>query len=259
MSTEHVDGTWHRLLRTLAVPSSEVQGDAIGIAAVALLGVGAGAAAIARGVPAAAMLPSLVGVAAVGAGAVCEALRKLRYERPYGCFFSTSVAVASDDVVDTDGRRLIRAGVDEVCELHVVRNLDEIAALSRSGMAGRLQVMLAMLEEMALAAADMGDPFYDGVRHVVAYSDLTATLFKLGFAEIGRPPRFDLINRLEKRLLMWRIGRLTGQHRDTDTEQYRMAVATKEYFSGPAFAAALEAQIARARLAIEKARALEAR
>lgn len=249
----------HRLLHMLAKPSSEVQGDAIGVAAVALLADGAGVAAIVRGVPAGSMLASLVGTTFIGGAAAYAAVRKLRYERPYGRFFSTSVAVASDDVVDTDGRRLIRAGVDEVCELHVVRNLDEIAALSRSGTAGRLQVMLAMLEEMALAAADMRDPFYDGVRHVVAYSDLTATLFKLGFAEIARPPRLDLINRLEKRLLMWRIGRLTGQHRDTDTEQYRMAVATKEYFMGPAFAAALDAQIERARLAIEKARALEAR
>lgn len=248
------------VLRTLRKPSSEIQGDAIGLQVASAVAGGLGTAALASTGADPATYLSVAGVAAVAAGAsTYEALRKLRYERPYGEYVSSSVAVASDDISDALGRSIVRAGIDEICEVHAIRNVDKMAKLTKQGLGGRLQVILDGLEGIRAMSLDMDDPFYDKVTYLTARSDLTNLLFNLGFSEVANPPRYDLINRVEKRVLMWRLGRQTGHKRDGDSEKYRMAIMSKADFASPDFLGRIDARIARTRRDLQRAGAAVAR
>jgi hypothetical protein len=247
-------GRMRRLLRMLRKPSSEAQTDEIGLQIIAAVGGAVGTAAMASGgLPPEAYLP-FAGVMAIIAGAsTYAALRKLRYEKRYGDFFSTSVAVASDDVRDSSGRILVRRGVDEVCELHAVHNLALMSSLSRQGLSGRLRIVAETLEGMRQLAEDMSDPAYRDVSAVVARSGLTGLLFKVGFEEITDPPRYDFVNRLDKHLLMWVIGLRVGRHLSGDVDTYRMAFMPKQRFASEETRWAIDAQIERARRDLARA------
>jgi glycosyltransferase involved in cell wall biosynthesis len=248
-----------RMLRELGKPSTELQGDLVGIHLVALaVGV--------VGVPVLALLGtpptvywSLAGVAgafAVGFGYL--ALRKNFFRRAYGDFFSAGIAVASDDVVDGSGATIIRAGVDHVCEIHAIGSMGRMARLNRQGLPGRLTVILEILEGLQGLAGDIGDPLYRDVTYIIGRSDMTAALLKNGFAEIPDPPRFDLFNRLEKRVLMSIISARVGMSRTGDFDSYRMAVLPKDVFGGPEVRAAIDGLVERARHGVERARRIEA-
>ena len=246
--TSRRSGRAQRLLRELEKPSSEVQTDAIGFQVVSAIGGGLGTAAMASaGWPAAAYVPFAGAAAAIATISTYEALRKLRYERPYGDFFSASVAVASADVIDRSGRVLVRRGIDEVCELHAINNLKRMSELSRQGLTGRLRIVLATLEGLRALIDDMGDAAYSEVSYVSARSSITTLLFKVGFEEVEKPPRYDFVNRWDKRLLMWAIGRRVGRQLSGDVDTYRMALLSKRDFASVPMAAAIDGQIERAR------------
>lgn len=253
-------GRAQRLLRQLEKPSSEVQTDAIGFQVVSAIGGGLGTAAMASaGWPPAAYVPFAGAAAAIAGVSTYEALRKLRYEKPYGDFFSASVAVASDDVVDSSGRVLVRRGIDEVCELHAIKNLKRMSELSRQGLTGRLRIVLETLEGLGALIDDMGDAAFSEVSYVSARSSLTTLLFKVGFEEIERPPRYDFVNRWDKRLLMWVIGRRVGRQLSGDAESYRMALMPRDRFASTEMAAAIDGQIERARRDLTRALSLSRR
>jgi hypothetical protein len=235
-------------MRELEKPSSEMQTDAIGLQVASAIGGGLGTLALASaGAPPEAYV-SFAGAAAVVAGASAyEALRKLRFEKPYGRFFSASVAVASDDVRDGAGTTIVRRGVDEICEVHAINNLTEMARLRRDGLTGRLRIVLESLEGLLALSSDMDDPAYRDVTYVTARSDLTPLLFKIGFDEVGQPPRYDFVNRWDKRALMWAIAKRVGRRPSGDPDSYRMAIMTKARFASDETRAAVERQISRAR------------
>lgn len=242
-----------RILRELGKPSTELQTDAIGFG-VAALGGGVGAAALASaGVSPGAYLP-VAGVAAtVAALSGYEVSRRKRFEKPYGDFFIASVAVASSDLRDDEGRTIVHEGVDEICELHAIGNLGRMSELNRQGTPGRLTIMLETLQGFRAMIDDLDDPAYRDVSYFTARSDLTTLLFKMGFEEIADPPRYNLVNRTEKRAFMWLVGRRVGRTRTSDPESYRMAVASRVDLTGERMLAAVDAQIARARRALERA------
>ena len=169
---------WRRWRRILARPSTEVQGDAIALAAVA---------------------------GAVVVASALVALRTVRQERPYGRFLSTTVATASFDIRDAAGSLLARAGEDEIVELHVVRHLRHLAALRQQGERGRLAARLEIFTGLRAFAEDFGDPRYARATAVVARAGVARALLRLGFSEVPAP-RLDLANRVEKWLLALRTG-----------------------------------------------------
>lgn len=242
-----------RMWRELEKPSTELQTDAIGFG-MAALGGGVGAAALASaGASPEAYLP-VAGVAAtVAALSTYEVSRRKRFEKPYGDFFIASVAVASSDLRDDEGRTIVHKGVDEICELHAIGHLGRMADLNKQGAAGRLTIVIEMLEGFRAMIDDLDDPAYRDVSYFTARSDLTPLLFKMGFEEIADPPRYDLVNRTEKRAFMWLVGHLVGRTRTGDPETYRMAVASRDDLAGGRMRAAVDAQIARARRSLERA------
>ncbi len=169
---------WRRWRRILARPSTEVQGDAIAIAAVA---------------------------GAVAAASALVALRTVRQERPYGRFLSTTVATAAFDIRDGTGSLLARAGEDEIVELHAVRHLGDLAALRRQGDDGRLAARREIFSGLRAFADDFGDPRYDRATAIVARAGIARGLLRLGFSEVPAP-RLDLANTVEKWLLSLRTG-----------------------------------------------------
>lgn len=237
-----------RLMRELARPSTELQTDAIGLQVASAIGGGLGTAALAAsGAGPEAYLP-VAGVAATVVGlSAYTAVRKLRYEKHYGEFFMASVAYASADVRGPDGELLIRRGIDQVCELHAIGNLSRMADLSRSGLHGRLEIILETLTGLHALIDDMGSPTYEGVTFVTARSDLTTLLFKMGFAEVPDPPHYDIVNRVEKRALMWFIAHKVGRGRPGDADSYRMAISPVERFRSEEMRGMVDAQIARVR------------
>ena len=241
------------LLHELEKPSTELQTDAIGFG-VAALGGGVGAAALASaGLGPETYLP-VAGVAAtVAALSGYEVSRRRRFEKPYGDFFIASVAVASADLRDDAGRTIVRKGVDEICELHAIGHLARMSELNKQGTAGRLTIMVETLEGLRMMMDDLGDPAYADVSYFTARSDLTTLLFKMGFQEITDPPRYNLVNRTEKRAFMWLVGRRVGRSRSGDPESYRMAVASRDDVAGDRMRAAVDAQIVRARRDLERA------
>lgn len=234
------------LLRTLRKPSTEMQADAIGLQVASVLVGCVGTAGLAvAGLGPAAYAP-FAGTALVVAGlSTFVVLWKLRYERRYGDFFMSSVAVTSNDLLDDEGLVLARKGVDEVCELHVIRGLARMSVLNRQGSAGRLTIVLETLEGIRSLLDDMDSRLYRDVTVVTARSDLVGLLFKMGFDEITDPPRYDFVNRLEKRLLMTFVGMVAGRDRSTRPEDYRMAVIPREKFTDGPFRITLDRQIDR--------------
>jgi hypothetical protein len=93
----------------------------------------------------------------------------------------------------------------------------------------------------------MGDAAYSEVSYVSARSSITTLLFKVGFEEVEKPPRYDFVNRWDKRLLMWAIGRRVGRQLSGDVDTYRMALLSKRDFASVPMAAAIDGQIERAR------------
>lgn len=247
-------GRLRLLARQLGKPSSEVQTDAIGLQVASVVAGGLGTFAMAyAGLPPESYLPFAGLAAAVAGVSTYEALRKLRFEKAYGEFFSAAVAVASDDVCDGSGRVVVRRGLDEICEIHAINNLAEMTGLSRRGMPGRLRIMVETLVGMRALAADMGDSAYRDVVCVTARSDLTTLLFKIGFDEIEDPPRYDFANRWDKRFLMWTIAKRVGRRPSGDPDDYRMALMTKERFASEETLTALDGQIERARRDLARA------
>lgn len=169
---------WRRWRRILARPSTEVQGDAIAIAAVA---------------------------GAVAVASTLVALRTVGQERPYGRFLSTTVATAAFDIRAITGSLLARAGEDEIVELHVVRHLRDLAALRRQGERGRLAARVEIFQGLRAFADDFGDPRYARATALVARAGVAPALLRLGFSEVPAP-RLDLANRAEKLLLALRTG-----------------------------------------------------
>jgi hypothetical protein len=245
-----------RLLNALGKPSTEVQADAIGLGMVSLIGGGVGTGALATaGLGPAAYLSFAGAAAAVMAVSSYEAYRKLRFEKRYGDFFMTSIAVASADVRNAAGELIIQRGVDEICELHAIGHLDRMSELRHHGLAGRITIVLESLEGMRAMTEDIDNPAYANVRFITARSDLTGILFKLGFSEIPDPPTYDFANRLTKRTLKWWLSRRVGDVRSADIEAYRMAVMPKDEFASAPVRAAVDAQIERWRRNLERAHA----
>jgi hypothetical protein len=235
-----------RLLRMARKPSSEIQTDAVVVQVLSVFVGVAGAATLALSGASPAIYLSFGAVAlAVAVVATFVALRKLRYERHYGDFFMASVAIASDELVDSDGVVLARKGVDEICELHVIGDILRMSVLNRQGAEGRLTIVGETLAGLRSMLDDMGDELYRDVVVVTARSDQVVLLFKMGFDEIAEPHRYDLANRLHKRVLMAALGLLTGRDRSTPPEEYRMAVLPRDSFTGPGLRIALDGQIAR--------------
>ncbi|NTW29417.1 MAG: glycosyltransferase [Coriobacteriia bacterium] len=244
-----------RLQRILQKPSTEVQGDAIGALSVSVV---AGAvitpvlASVGFGPE---IYLSFAGVALlVAVVSAYVSLRKMRFERHYGEFFVSSPVVASDDIRDASGRTLIRKGVDEVSELHVISHLARMSQLSRQGLAGRLTISLDALRGMRAMSDDMADAFYADTKYVTARSDLVGLLLKMGFDEVPNPPELDVVNRVQKRLLLRRMGKLTGRDRSSDLGRLKMALISKEKFAGEEFKAALDIQIDRVTRDLERLR-----
>lgn len=250
-----------RLMRTLQVPSTEVQADAIGLALTSAVGGGAGAVALAAaGAPPDTYLP-FAGIAFATAGlSAFEAVRKLRYERHYGDFFMASLAVASADLIDNEGKRLAERGVDELWELHAIGAVGRMAELSRRGAAGRLTIVLETLEGMREMLDDEIVARYERAKVVTARSDVVTLLLKMGFDEISEPPAYDLANRIDKRLLSRYLDRRTRRDGSAGLSGIRMAVMPTARFLGAEFRQTLDAQIARIKADLERfaARAAEA-
>jgi glycosyltransferase involved in cell wall biosynthesis len=248
-----------RMLRELGKPSTELQGDLVGIHLVSIAAGVIGVGVLAGLGTASAVYLPLAAVATVFTIAFgYAALRKNFFRRSYGDFFSAGIAVASDDVVDASGTTLIRSGVDQVCEIHAIGHLGRMARLNREGLAGRLTVILEILEGLQSLAGDIDDPFYRDVTYVIGRSDMTAALLKNGFVEIVDPPPFDLFNRVEKHVLMWVISIRGSMRRTADSDSYRMAVLRKDVFAGPEMRAAIDMLVSRARQGVERARRIEA-
>lgn len=240
------------VLRQWSKPSSELQGDAIGVFALSVLG-GVLAAGVLKAVGADGPYRWVVATAGtVAAVSGWVAAQKLRYERPYGTFMSTSVAVASDDVVDASGATLVRAGIDEICELHLVRNVRRMAEMHTWGPGGRLAIRLDTLEALRDFRDGIDDPHYRGVTHIVARSDLVAELLTIGFTNIPEPPALDWINRVEKHLLLWQLGMRVGSTRRWDPTSERLVIMSREDFTGPETRAAVDALIARMRGVLDR-------
>lgn len=235
-----------RVRAMLAKPSTELQTDFIAVQlAAVLLGV-AGFLALDASDASRSWATAFAGFSAVVfALATYEVARKLRFERHYGEFFSAGVSVTSDDVTDDKGRTLARKGVDEVCELHVISGLGRMAKLNRQGAVGRMRVALEVLQGIRELAADMNDPAYEHVNLVTARSDLVRLLVQMGFTPIGAPPRFDLANRIAKRLDMAFFRAFVNRNRHARPEDYIMAVMDKTRFGGSEFAEELDRQIGR--------------
>jgi len=216
-------------LRIISKPSTERQTDALFAAAGSILlgALGAGTLGLMRD-PLAATLFALV-CAVAAAVSAWVAMRKLKFERHYGAFFMASVAISDMDIYDDAGRLIVRRGVDEICELHNIGSLDRMAELNRQGTSGILTLAREMLDGVAAFAADIGDPFYEDVIYVTGYSNLTGTLFKMGFDEIKRPPRLDFINRWYKPIMTRHLAKKMGRDLNDDVGDYRMAIATKEF------------------------------
>jgi hypothetical protein len=244
-----------RLARTLEQPSTEVQTDAIGIAITSVVGGGAGALALAAaGASPGAYIP-VAGVALATAGlSAYEAARKLRYERHYGEFFMASLAVASADLVGDDGTLLAARGVDEIWELHAIDGLDRMSELNGQGREGRLTIMLETFEGLRDMLDDEEIALHTGARLVTARSDLVTLLFKLGFDEISNPPPYDVLNRINKRLLAGFLDRRMRRDGSAGLGGIRMAVMPTERFFGQEFRAVLDAQISRIAAGLERSR-----
>ncbi len=249
-----------RVFREWGKPSTELQGDFVGIHLAALAAglVGVPVLALVGAPPTARWwLAGVAGALTVAFGYL--ALRKNFFRRTYGDFFSAGIAVASDDVADGSGTIIIRAGVDQVCEIHAIGSMGRMARLKRQGLPGRLTVILEILEGLQALAAGVDDPFYRDVTYVVGRSDMTAALLKNGFVEIPDPPQFDWFNRTEKRALMSVISARVGMSRTGDFDSYRMAVLPKDVFASPEVRAAIDGLVERARQGVERARRIEAR
>jgi hypothetical protein len=119
-------------------------------------------------------------------------------------------------------------------------------------MIGMLTIALETARGIREMAEDMGDPFYDKVRYVMGYSNLTKSLFKLGFVEIDDPPKLDWINRWYKPIMTRQLARRMGRDLNDDVDDYRMVIATKEYCATGLIAAA-DTQIARVERNLERA------
>lgn len=231
-------------LRIISKPSTERQTDALFSGAVALLlGIVGSLALSLAGDGWAAAAFALV-CALVTGGSAWVAARKLQFERHYGPFFMASVAISDVDIYDNSGRLIVRKGVDEVCELHNIGSLDRMAELNRQGKVGILTLAREMLDGVAAFAADIDDPFFGNVTYVTGYSNLTGTLFKMGFDEIENPPRLDLINRWYKPIMTRHLAKKMGRELNDDVNDYRMAIATKE-FVATQLPASIDAQKAR--------------
>lgn len=250
-------GRLRRVLRMVDRPSTELQGRAIGVLALSLV-VALGA------LPAWALWRTrrAGAVAAVALGTAAPmawlARRKHRHERRYGRFFSATVATASDDVRDAEGHRLITAGVDRVCELHVIRGLREMSRLNRLGRAGRLGVRLEIIEGLLAFADRADDPAYRHVSHLTGRSHLARELLPLGFTEIDHPPHLDVFNRIEKQLLAWQIGWRTGRVRTMHPDADCMVVMPWSTWRAPRTRAALAAWAERTRADLAAASAADA-
>lgn len=241
---ERSRGAWLRAWRRrLLSPSTEVQGDALGLLAVATLAGGVGASAFAATGRRRAALAWAGAWGLLAAPAAWVWRRKVRGERPYGTFFTASVAVARDDVRDADGSVVIRGGVDRVCELHLVRNVPRMAQLHRSGPAGRLAIRIDTLDALRALGDDLDDPAFRRVTHLTARSHLAEELVRIGFIDVSAPPRLDWVNRAEKRVLAWRLGRQTGRPRPWRPSSDRLTVMAVPDFRTPATRAALNAWI----------------
>jgi hypothetical protein len=127
----------------------------------------------------------------------------------------------------------------------VVSGLGRMAKLNRRGAVGRLQVVLETLQGIRALVGDMDDPVYEHVGLVTARSDLVGLLLRMGFVEIARPPRFDLANRIAKRLDILYFKTFVNRNRHARPEDYHMAVMSWGEFTGSEFADALEGQIRR--------------
>ena len=243
-----------RAWRRAEAPSSEVQGDALGVLAAATLAGGVGAGAFAATGRRRGALRWLAGWGTVAAPAAWVWRRKRRGEHPYGTFFTAAVSRASDDVVDAGGHVVIRSGVDTICELHLVRNVRRMGELHRSGPGGRHAIRLDTIEGIQAMAADLDDPAYRGVTHLTARSYLAGELLQVGFTEVALPA-FDAVNRLEKRLLAWQLGVRTGRPRRWRPDAERMVIMRVDDFRAPAAQAALAAWAERTRADLERATA----
>jgi len=184
----------------------------------------------------------------------------LRYERHYGDFFMASLAVASADLIDNEGKRLAERGVDELWELHAIGAVGRMAELSRRGAAGRLTIVLETLEGMREMLDDEIVARYERAKVVTARSDVVTLLLKMGFDEISEPPAYDLANRIDKRLLSRYLDRRTRRDGSAGLSGIRMAVMPTARFLGAEFRQTLDAQIARIKADLERfaARAAEA-
>jgi glycosyltransferase involved in cell wall biosynthesis len=245
-----------RWWRMISKPSTQLQTDAlfaglvsiiagvIGTPLLALTGLGAGAAAI-----------FAVAAASMTALNAWVALHKLRYEYHYGPFFMVSVGVSDVDIYDNDGRLVVRKGVDEVAELHTIGSLDRMAELNRQGTLGLLTIARETLEGVRGLIEDISNPRYADVRYVTGYSNLTSTLFKMGFGEIDEPPKLDPINRWYKPIMTRHLSKKMGKDLNGEVDDYRMAIATKQ-FVATELSPVVEAQLARVRRNIERAERL---
>jgi hypothetical protein len=245
-----------RFLRTLAKPSTETQTDALFAALLAVVAGTLGTTVMARaGLGPAAFLPFALLAAALAGAALLVAWRKLRFEKKYGAFFMASVAVSDVDIRDNDGRTIVRRGVDEVCEVHAIGSLDRMAQLNRQGVTGVLTIALETLEGIGEMIEDIDDPLYRDVRYVMGYSNLTGTLFKMGFDEIDDPPPLDAVNRFYKPILTRHLSKKMGRPLRDDVDAYRMAIASKE-FVRTGLMASVESQIERVRRNLDRAQRL---
>lgn len=224
---------WRGLRRQLAMPSTERHGDALAVMImVVLIGLLATALLWVDGSGGDAWMATVTVLTPIAALAGYVLARKPRYETGYGPFVSTAVAVASDTVHDHQGNRLITAGRDVVCELHLIRGRRRMAELHRRGRAGRLAIVLGALEGAAMLADDLGHPRYREVTYLTARADpgLARRLREVGFVEVPAPG-FDLFNRVEKWVLMRFLSRIFGYRRETDATAFRLLVMTRERFA----------------------------
>ena len=240
----------------LEKPSTGVQADAIAAQVLSAAGGATATLALASaGVEPDIYVP-FAGLALAATGlATWEALRKLRYERRYGRFLMVSPVVASADLRDDDGRLLARRGEDEILELHLIGDLAEMARLVRSGLPGRMAVILEGLRGLRGLIADMGDPLYARVTLVTARPHLLNMLDRLGFSEIEHPPRRSAADAVLHRIASARVALSTGGT-PLGLDESRMSWMPRERFSSEEFATVVEAQTARVERDLER---LEAR